>query len=232
MMIQKTAKQFFTFDRTKKPTVSGVVFGLIVFWTLAITAWSGSTPYNRTVTRSQISGNAGSGEDSPGRTPSMVDLNGIWDFTPTGFPTTTIRVPGFYVWCTSIEDGRVGYSWVDNEIGRITDGQPEARYEKSFSIPSSMAGKRLILQFDAVNYLADVYIDNQYVGTHIGGYLPFEFDITSFVSVPSTATVKVEIRYYDSRFIMADGRPLWPFGFYGNYWELGIVGEVRLIGRS
>jgi hypothetical protein len=38
-----------------------------------------------------------------------------------------------------------------------------------------------LLRFAAVDYLADVYVNGQKVGRHEGGYLPFEFDITSLL---------------------------------------------------
>ena len=39
-------------------------------------------------------------------------------------------------------------------------------------------GKRVILYFGAVNYDAKVYVNGRKVGEHIGGYTPFNFDIT------------------------------------------------------
>jgi len=38
-----------------------------------------------------------------------------------------------------------------------------------------------LLRFGAVDYRAEVFVNGQRAGTHEGGYLPFEFDITSLV---------------------------------------------------
>ncbi|HEV7350900.1 glycoside hydrolase family 2 protein [Telluribacter sp.] len=42
-------------------------------------------------------------------------------------------------------------------------------------------GKRVILHFAAAYYMTDVWLNNQKVGKHEGGYTPFHFDITEFL---------------------------------------------------
>ena len=51
-------------------------------------------------------------------------------------------------------------------------------YAKDLSIPAAWKGKRILLHFGAVDYLAAVWVNGQKVGTHAGGYTPFVFDIT------------------------------------------------------
>jgi beta-glucuronidase len=41
--------------------------------------------------------------------------------------------------------------------------------------------KRLFLYFGAVNYLADVYVNGEKIGSHEGGFTPFQFEITKQV---------------------------------------------------
>jgi beta-glucuronidase len=53
-------------------------------------------------------------------------------------------------------------------------------YKKQFNYPVS-DGKRLFLHFGAVNYLADVYLNGEKIGSHEGGYTPFQFEITEKV---------------------------------------------------
>ena len=51
-------------------------------------------------------------------------------------------------------------------------------YRKTFTLPESFAGKRTILHFGAVDYIATVWVNGCKVGSHKGGYTPFSFDIT------------------------------------------------------
>ena len=51
-------------------------------------------------------------------------------------------------------------------------------YRKNIEIPTEWSGKRIILHFGAVDYIATVWVNGEYVGSHKGGYTPFSFDIT------------------------------------------------------
>ena len=65
-------------------------------------------------------------------------------------------------------------------------------YQKSFSLDKAMLAQRVILHFGAVDQIARVYLNGKYLGEHIGGYLPFEFDVTeSLVDGENSLTVEV-----------------------------------------
>jgi len=53
-------------------------------------------------------------------------------------------------------------------------------YKKVFDYKSNNA-KRLFLHFGSVNYLADVYLNGEKIGSHEGGFTPFQFEITGKV---------------------------------------------------
>jgi len=55
-------------------------------------------------------------------------------------------------------------------------------YQRKITIPSDWDGKAILLNFGAVYYLSEVYIDGKFVGRHFGGTSSFQFDITSFVT--------------------------------------------------
>ena len=55
-------------------------------------------------------------------------------------------------------------------------------YSREFTIPEKYSGLRAILHFGAVDYKATVYINGKEVGTHKGGYISFEFDITDYIT--------------------------------------------------
>ncbi|MBU0558128.1 MAG: T9SS type A sorting domain-containing protein [Bacteroidetes bacterium] len=51
-------------------------------------------------------------------------------------------------------------------------------YRRSFNVDPELSGKQVKLMCSAINYIADVWINGEYVGYHEGGYTPFAFDIT------------------------------------------------------
>lgn len=51
-------------------------------------------------------------------------------------------------------------------------------YKKSFNVENYDASKRYYLHFGAVNYKADVYLNGKKLGVHIGGFTPFNFEMT------------------------------------------------------
>ena len=53
-------------------------------------------------------------------------------------------------------------------------------YRKSFPW-QVQSGKRILLHFDAAYYATTVWLNNQKIGTHEGGYTPFHFDITDYL---------------------------------------------------
>ena len=55
-------------------------------------------------------------------------------------------------------------------------------YSREFTIPEKYSGLRTILHFGAVDYKATVYVNGKEVGTHKGGYISFEFDITDYIT--------------------------------------------------
>jgi len=56
-------------------------------------------------------------------------------------------------------------------------------YRKHFTITSDWTGKREFLEFEAAFDDAQVYVNGQLVGEHLGGYTGFSYDITTNVVV-------------------------------------------------
>ena len=51
-------------------------------------------------------------------------------------------------------------------------------YRRTFSLPQGWPGQRVLLHFGAVDWQANVWVNNIQVGSHLGGYDKFTFDIT------------------------------------------------------
>lgn len=109
----------------------------------------------------------------------IQDLSGFWDFCFD--PQDSGLADG---WQSGFSGGRptaVPASWNDQfDDGR--DFLGPAWYQTRFDLPWGWDGKRILLRFGSVNYLAEVWLNGQKLGMHEGGHLPFEFDLTALVS--------------------------------------------------
>ena len=102
-----------------------------------------------------------------------MNLNGLWNYAITDIkaaePTTfdgQILVP------FAVESALSGVQ------KRVTKDNL-LWYERTFTIPAKWANQRVMLNFGAVDWSADVYVNGIFVGNHTGGYAPFSLDITS-----------------------------------------------------
>jgi hypothetical protein len=63
-----------------------------------------------------------------------------------------------------------------------TDFMVHTWYRRSFTVPDSMKGKRLLLHFQAADWYARVWVNGKFAGEHKGGYSPFALEITDLVA--------------------------------------------------
>lgn len=103
---------------------------------------------------------------------NWVNLNGMYEYAVTDENTQ---------WCEKFDgEIRVPFaieSCLSGVCKRISKND-RLWYRKSFSLPESFKGKRTILHFGAVDWECKIYINKTLVGSHVGGYCPFSFDIT------------------------------------------------------
>jgi len=62
----------------------------------------------------------------------------------------------------------------------------EMWYQRNISIPANWKDKEIMLNFGAVYYEADIYIDGQFVNSHLGGSSSFAVNITNYVTPGKT----------------------------------------------
>ena len=96
-------------------------------------------------------------------------------------------------------------------------------YQKKFTV-SNAKNKKVFLYFEGVMQEADVWINDQKVTNHKGGYLPFTVDVTPFLKSKNN-TIKVKVNNEDNPEFLP-GKPLkdLDFNYYG-----GIYRNVYLI---
>ena len=98
-------------------------------------------------------------------------------------------------------------------------------YRRHFDLPPGFAGRRLFLEFDHVMAAATPAINGHALAQHLGGFLPFRYEVTQFLK-PQGNVLAVTV---DSRWINAppEGSPQGPRSI--DYMlPGGITGSVRL----
>lgn len=105
---------------------------------------------------------------------SFRNLNGEWDYAFT----KSAEVPEEY-------DGKILVPFspeaVLSGVGRQLKPEEYLHYRRYISLAKDELSGRLILHFGAVDQRCRVYVNDILAGSHIGGYLPFSFDITDLV---------------------------------------------------
>jgi hypothetical protein len=71
----------------------------------------------------------------------------------------------------------VGLSW-NAQFPDLRDYMGVAWYRTQIQQPRLSNGQRMMLEFGAVDYFTEVFVNGKRVGEHEGGYTPFTFDIT------------------------------------------------------
>ncbi|MDE3185628.1 MAG: glycoside hydrolase family 2 [Bacteroidota bacterium] len=129
---------------------------------------------------------------------------GKYDFYEYGFvPSKTLQVPG---------------DW-NHQKPELTYYEGTIWYKKTF-VHKPQKNKRAFLYFSAVNYKCDVYLNNQYLGSHEGGFTPFQFEITGKLKDTNSVIVRVNNRRKPEN-IPAMNFDWWNYG--------GITRDVSLI---
>jgi len=64
-------------------------------------------------------------------------------------------------------------------------------YRREFRVPREWVGGRVLLRFGAVDYEAKVWVNGREVGQHRGGYTPFAFDVTEYITFDASNEVVV-----------------------------------------
>lgn len=117
--------------------------------------------------------------------PDWQNLNGLWDFTY--LPTYETEIPK-----SDFQQILVPYC-VESALSGIKTHYESMAYRRNFSVPAAWSGKRVLLNFEAVDWRCTVYINGEQVGSHDGGYDPFTFDITDKVKVGAENEVAVKV---------------------------------------
>ena len=132
------------------------------------------------------------------------NLNGLWDYAilkkqlplPQKFQGK-ILVP----FC--VESALSG-------VGSSVSSEDRIWYKHSFLIPETWKNKQVVLNFEAVDYAASVWLNGALIGSHQGAYDRFSFDITPYLKEKGTQEIIVSVDDPSSSGVQPRGKQQMP----------------------
>ncbi|MEV6641203.1 sugar-binding domain-containing protein [Amycolatopsis sp. NPDC051371] len=121
--------------------------------------------------------------------PRWLNLDGVWEYAGRPSSAEGPRPSGY------AERILVPFP-PESALSGIGRRDEVLWYRRLFEIPADWRGSRVLLHFGAVDQTAKVWVNNQLVATHEGGYTAFSADITDVLraSEPQELTVRAEDR--------------------------------------
>ena len=164
----------------------------------------------------------------------VIPLDGTWEITFD--PNNVGREAGWHkdaVFAITADRREIQVPSCWEQIEQDYEGV--AFYRRTFDLPAKWSGRVVRLQFDAVNYRAEVWLNDEVVGYHEGGFTPFDFRVDNILKPGERNSLILRvvgpIVFADK---VVDGigpleTPQWRGGITGGIWQsvcLIATGEV------
>lgn len=183
-------------------------------------ASSGGAPMNTAGAGGAAGGTAGAGVGgssgfvTPPATRADVTIDSAWRFLRQDQTGASASAFDDASWAAVT----LPHSW------NATDGQNGGNdyyrgigwYRRHYTLPADAAGKKVYLQFDGANIVADVFVNGSSLGQHRGGNSRFRFDVTAAMKAGADNVIAVKV----SNAVVSDVAPLEAdFTFFGGLYR-------------
>ena len=116
------------------------------------------------------------------------NLNGLWQYaiTSAGQQTIPTNFDGNILVPYAVESALSG-------VGKTVSKDQVLWYKNTFNLKRPSGTEQLILNFGAVDWQCDVYVNGTKVGSHQGGFDPFSFNITKFLKKGNKQDIAIRV---------------------------------------
>ena len=117
-------------------------------------------------------------------------LNGVWEYAITPVDGEADAKTLVQQAIPSRWDGQIVVPFSPEAplsgVGRTVQPSEFLWYKHKIDFPKLADDQRLILHFEAVDWMCACFVNGKLAGTHAGGYLPFSFDVTNLLGSSET----------------------------------------------
>ena len=140
-----------------------------------------------------------SGKPLPGGALADIDLasDTVWTLRADNGTARPIKVPG----------GGWNSDWQEPRIDTMTGVNDYVLYERKLVVPAIVDNQVTKISFGAVNYGADVFVNDKLMGSHAGSMTPFEVDISSAIVPGKDCALKVKTYHRRHYMVPVPGSP-------------------------
>ena len=121
---------------------------------------------------------------------NYVMLNGVWEYAITPVDGKVDAETLAQQVIPSRWDGQIVVPFSPEAplsgVGRTVQPSEFLWYKHKIELPKLADDQRLILHFEAVDWMCACFVNGKLAGTHAGGYLPFSFDVTDLLGSSET----------------------------------------------
>ena len=121
---------------------------------------------------------------------NVTDISGLWDFKLD--PEDEGEAGEWFLELPQARKIAVPGSW-NEQFQDTRDYTGAAWYCTEHVIPDSWDGERIMLRTNSATYGAKVWVNGVVAGEHLGGHVPFEFDITSIARPGEVNRVAIRV---------------------------------------
>ncbi|WJG10089.1 sugar-binding domain-containing protein [Aliiglaciecola sp. LCG003] len=128
--------------------------------------------------------------------------------------------------------GKISAAWQTVDLPHTPRLEPQivnhqwqgfAWYQKTFQVPESWLDKAVLIRFEGAMNVADIWLNGEKVGGHIGGYLPFTLDLSPYLKSGDNQ-IQVRLDNRDNEITGPKPLHLLDFNTYG-----GLYRDVNLL---
>ena len=155
------------------------------------------------------------GVQAEGRT--IKAFNDNWQFKRGPFPEDPVKWQA--VWEKGWKEVQLPHTWNARDMQEQHNNfyAGPAYYRKRLSVSPDWKGKNIFLRFEGIGQVAEIYVNGEYAGNHLGGYSACAFDLTALLKSGEENEILVRVDNSSRPDVIPVNHSL--FGVYGGIYR-------------